>query len=314
MKLRLMTATALAVVAVATISTVRAADDPLTTAKNLYASAAYEEALTMLTHLAETADGEADVAAQIDEYRSFCLYALGRTSEAEAIAQVLFRRNPLFKLSTDEISPRVDAMFGQVRKSLLPGLIREKYRAARAAIERRDFSAAEPDLLTVRQLIDQATKLGIREESLADLGVLVDGFLDLTKAQTQAKTAASAPTDTAAVSPTRSPVSVDSAPATPLATGKYDASDTDVTPPVVLRQQLPPVPPMLMKLVTGKKGIVEITIEPDGRVGEAVMRESVHTAYDNMVVNATKQWRYRPATRDGVAVRYVKAIGVQVQD
>src|SRR5262245_61072037 len=85
------------------------ADDPLLAAKELYAAAAYEDALAALAKLAEANSGTPDLAAQVDEYRSFCLYALGRTQEAESVAQGLLRKNPMFKLQTDEISPRVEA-------------------------------------------------------------------------------------------------------------------------------------------------------------------------------------------------------------
>src|SRR5579872_1067512 len=105
-----------------------AADDTLSAAKDLYASAAYEDALSMLTRLSEGATP--DVALQVDVYRAFCLYALGRATEAEALTQGVVRKDPLFQLKADEVSPRVDAMFTEVRRQLLPGLIRDKYRSA----------------------------------------------------------------------------------------------------------------------------------------------------------------------------------------
>jgi TonB family protein len=56
-----------------------------------------------------------------------------------------------------------------------------------------------------------------------------------------------------------------------------------------------------------------VTIEADGRVGEALMRESVNPVYDQMVVAAARQWKFKPATKDGAAVRFVKFVGVEVQ-
>jgi TonB family protein len=302
----------------------RVADDSLTAAKDLYASAAYDEALSMLTKLTQSGSESKDAALQIDAYRSFCLYALGRTAEAESAARAVIERDPLFQLSADEISPRVESMFAEVRRRLLPGLIREKYRLARAALDRKDFAVAEPLFSDVRRMIDRGQQIGLRDEALADLGVLADGFLDLAHAATTTATtraAVSPPTpperDADAAPVLEGPRSASAASAETPSPSVYEASRTDVTPPVTISQTLPPIPaPMLVMLQKGatrRHGIIEVTIEPDGRVGEAVIRESVNSAYDSMVVSAARQWRYKPATKDGVPVRYIKTIALEVQ-
>jgi hypothetical protein len=53
------------------------AQDDLQRAKELYAAAAYEEALALLT-----AVPNAERIPQVDEYRAFCLIALGQGEEA----------------------------------------------------------------------------------------------------------------------------------------------------------------------------------------------------------------------------------------
>jgi TonB family protein len=285
-------------------SVARGADD-LSTAKELYAAAAYEDALTLLGKLSESSSTAPDVAAQIDVYRSFCLYALGRTQEAEAVAQSLLRKNPLFKPQSEDLSPRVEAMFTQVRKQLLPGLIRERYRAAKAAVDRKEFGEAEPQLVLVRDMIKQAEQLGIRDESVTDLGVLADGFLDLARAATAPKAAAT-PAPAAPAAATK--------PDLPPAPRVFDATSAGVVQPVALRQSLPSPPLALSKLLVGKRGVLEVTIDTEGKVVDAVMRDSVNSAYDTMVVNAAKMWRFKPATKDGVPVRFVKEIGVAIQD
>jgi len=286
-------------------SAARGADD-LSTAKELYAAAAYEDALTLLAKLSESPSTAPEVASQIDVYRSFCLYALGRTQEAEAVAQGLLRKNPLFKPQSEDLSPRVEAMFTQVRKQLLPALIREKYRSAKAAMDRKEFAEAEPQLVLVREMIKQAEQLGIRDESVADLGVLADGFLDLARASAAPKAAAApAPAASAAAAPKAD------LPPTPRV---FDATSAGVVQPVAVRQSLPSPPLALSKLLVGKRGVLEVTIDTEGKVVDAVMRDSVNSAYDTMVVNAAKMWRFKPATKDGVPVRFVKEIGVEVQD
>ena len=64
------------------------AEDSLRIAKDLYAAAAYEEALAMLNRLRdEAAAAEAGLA--VDQYRAFCMFALGRTAEAESAQSTL---------------------------------------------------------------------------------------------------------------------------------------------------------------------------------------------------------------------------------
>ncbi len=81
-----------------------------------------EDALSALTR---ARDGAPDVQ-QIDQYRTFCLFALGRTKEAETLAESIVRTDPLLKLDARDASPRIEAMFSAIQKRLLPGLIRER--------------------------------------------------------------------------------------------------------------------------------------------------------------------------------------------
>ena len=59
----------------------RAQGNDLTAARDLYASAAYDEALTMLNRLHNSDPSPVDARA-IEQYRAFCLLALGRPSDA----------------------------------------------------------------------------------------------------------------------------------------------------------------------------------------------------------------------------------------
>ena len=95
------------------------AQDSLSAAKDLYASAAYEDALSTLTRITEAGSTAQEIARQVDEYRAFCLYALGRTGEAESVAESMLRKDPLMKLDAADVSPRLESMFSNVRKRLL---------------------------------------------------------------------------------------------------------------------------------------------------------------------------------------------------
>jgi TonB family protein len=76
-------------------------------------------------------------------------------------------------------------MFTDVRKRLLSSLIREQFRTARSALDRKSFSAAEPPLTAARLMIIEAEKLGVKDDGLGDLSLLVDGFLQLIRSASE---------------------------------------------------------------------------------------------------------------------------------
>jgi TonB family protein len=282
------------------------AQDPLGAAKDLYASAAYEDALSALARVKDSAP---DLAQQVDQYRAFSLFALGRTSEAEAVVESIIKRDPLAIPDSRDASPRITAMFTQVRKRLLPELIRDGYKTARATMESGDMTAAVPQLTFVKQMIAEARSGGSADEALLDLGVLVDGFLDLSRSvlnrEAEAAKAAAAP-------PPPAPAPKPEAVVVPKLPQIYSSADADVTGPVALRQQLPTVPYSIARTMTKTTGIIEVTINEKGRVDNVVMREPVNAVFDGLVVTAAKSWQYKPATRGGEPVKYVKRIAVAV--
>jgi hypothetical protein len=327
--------------AVLAFATAVAAEESLTAAKDLYASAAYEDALSTLTRLqASTATG-APIAAQIDQYRAFCLFALGRTAEAQSVAESLITKDPLLQLDEGDASPRIVAMFADVRKRLLPGLTRDQYRAARASLDRKDFAGAESQLIRTRLMLEEAQKIGSSDEIMGDLRVLVDGFLDLTRSAVEARAtnprSQTASADVQAASPpTASSSATSSSAATPSATGPslaaparaasapktpaqplqvYDSSAADVLAPVALHQAMPSIPPGLATMLSTihRSGALDLIIDQQGNVERAVMRESVHPILDALVVDAARSWKYRPALKDDVAVRYLKTIAIVKQ-
>jgi len=323
-----------AVVAIACAVLPRA-QDPLSAAKDLYASAAYEDALSTLSRI------EADTAApersrQVDEYRAFCLYALGRTREAESVAEAMIRKQPLARLDAADASPRLESMFSDVRKRLLPSLIREQFRAARTAIDQKSFTTAEPQLAEARLMIVEAGKLGVTDDGLGDLSVLVDGFLELIQtadrrpalqaeavvaSNTVAAPAATRPT-TAAPSPaaaSRQGVTSQTAPpasrpasasSAAAAASVYTIDDEGVTPPLTLQQRMPPMPPQLQTIARAvhARGLLDVVIDETGRVVDARIRRSLNTTFDPLVLRNARDWKYRPAVKDGVPVRFVKTI------
>jgi len=280
-------------------SAVAGQDDPLRTARDLYASAAYEEALSELAKVGSAAAPSVDTALETDAYRAFCLVALGRTREAEVVAEALVRKDPMLALDLRDASPRIEELFVSARKRVLPQLIRDEYRSARALAVQK-APDAESHLKHVKGLLAQAEKAGVWDDTLADLRVLVDGFLDLTGGQ--------------AVSPAAVPVVLQpdaNRPDVPPDPARlHTAADSDVVAPVALSQASPYLPPTLLELVKRLRrvGAIDIVIDERGAVAEVVVRQSVNTAYDSLVVAAARTWKYRPATKDGVPVRFVKTV------
>jgi|SRR5579872_225684 len=294
----LLLATSLAFVESAFAQT--AARDPLGAARDLYASARYDEALAVLNDL-HAPDASAPDRKSVEQYRSLCLLALGRGSEAESAIAAVITADPTYQPGEEEASPRVRAAFSDVRKRLLPQIATERYAAAKSSFDKKMFAMAAQQFRNVVKLIDDPD-MGGRE---ADLRTLAAGFLDLSVAAIAPPPEAPKP-----VAPTPAPVAPPPPPK-PDPLRIYSIADHDVTPPVILRQDMPPLSTMI-KQQASEKGVVEITINEAGRVEAVNIRQPVHPMYDSQLLSATQNWRYSPATLNGQPVRYRKMIQINV--
>jgi hypothetical protein len=249
-----------------------AAQDALTTARELYASAAYEEALTTLARV--TPDVKAKAGVEVDRYRALCLIALGKAQDAERAIESIVAADPFFQLASADAAPRVRTAFSTVRRRMLPIVARRMYADAKAAFDRKAYPEAVQLLdKTVRviDLIDTPNRA-----DLADLRLLASGFLVLSHAAVNPP-----PQPPLEAEPTRLEVRTVSEPVLP---------STDL---VVLKQDLPPLPASLA--ASGKseyRGIIEVDIDETGRVTGARMVQAVHAFYDPLVIRATRDWRY----------------------
>ena len=118
--------------------------DPLGAARDLYASARYDEALAVLNDLrpAESGNSPSD-RRSIEQSRSLCLLALGRGAEAESAIAAVVTADPGYLPSESDASPRVRAAFSDVRKRLLPEIVTTRYSIAKSAFDRKDYQSAE---------------------------------------------------------------------------------------------------------------------------------------------------------------------------
>jgi hypothetical protein len=299
-----------AIVLVASAAGLRA-QDLLSTAKDQYASAAYEDALATLGRV--ESDSSPDVARQVDEYRTFCLFALGRTREAEALVESIVRKDPLARLLASDASPRLEAMFNDIRKRVLPSLIRDRFRLARSEVEQQNLAGAEPLLLDARLLIAEANRMGVADPSLGDLSVLVDGFLQLIRTTKEVSATAPPAATPAVVDVAAAPVSLTPprvAPPAPQSPKVYSIEDAGVIPPVALEQSMPALTWEMKRIARSFKasGVLSVLIDETGHVVEARINQSMNPALDGLILNTARQWKYVPAKKDGVPVRYLKML------
>lgn len=274
-----------------------ARQNSLEVARDLYASARYDEALVVLNGLRPNANVTTDLK-WIEQYRSLCLLALGRGEEADAAIAAVISADPLYQPSEAEASPRVRAAFAEVRQRRLPDIARARYSSAKAAFDRKDFVASQREFRELLQLIGDPDMAG----RLADLRVLVEGFLDLSAAA-----AAPAPPPKPATPP---PPAAPVPPALP-ADHVFTTADREVVPPVPVKQDVPRVPASITSQ-TRERGLMEIEIDERGRVTEIAFKARLHPLYDSQLISAAKDWRYRPAMLNGKPVRYRKLVQITI--
>jgi tetratricopeptide (TPR) repeat protein len=276
-----------------------AGQESIAAARDLYASAAYEDALAMLNRLPDSNRPSEEVNS-IEQYRAFCLLALGRTAEAEHAIELIVAAEPSYRPAND-LSPRVRNAFTDVRRRVLPSIIQQKYIQAKGAFDRKEFATAANGFSYVLDAMndpDVAPQAG--QPPLSDIRTLAVGFKDLSV--------------TAAAPPPPPPAPMTAAPVQPPPAPKppkiYTSNDAEVTGPAVIKQDLPPFPG---QVVIPRQGMIEIVIDETGAVESAMMRIGVSAAYDQLALSSAKTWRYRPATLNGVPVKFRKAVQVTIK-
>jgi TonB family protein len=305
------------------------ADDGLARAKELYLSADYEQALSILNGL--PANASAGSPTEVSEYRVFCLLALQRTADAQKSIEEIVRANPFYQPSEELVSPRIRSVFHEVRQGLLPSIVQQTYTDAKNAFDHKDPAAGA--------LFDRVLKLlddpDVKElPSFSDLRTISAGFRDLTKAMDAAKPAplapAKPPTPAApaavaaaagapaqAASPASvSPASVSpAAPPRPAVVPRSDAPAANVVPPVAVFQPMPQWGPRAGSAESHQlyTGTLEITIDEQGRVIAATIPKSIQPQYDLDLIKSAKTWRFQPATVDGMPSRYIKVMEIQLK-
>jgi hypothetical protein len=320
----------------------QAGQDPLASAKTLYESAAYEAALKELSAI----DGQQYVDA-IDTYRALCFLGLGRTADAEHTLEVIVRRQPLLTLSDEEYSPRLVALFREVRKRVLPAAARQLYASAKSDFDDKNYASASR---LFKQTLDVIAEVesGERTAVLGDLKQLSEGFLLLADGKTVQASIPAAPPTSAPLAASPAATSAATAPSTGAAAAGgsrsngtpavqtapfpsvapapasavistaaagspvYSVLDAGVTPPIASEQRLPPWNFRTGPIARTFKGRVEMIIDEAGAVESVTVLQSVFPPYDNLLQQTAKRWRYLPAVKDGKPVRFRKVLDVNI--
>jgi hypothetical protein len=273
------------------------AQETVAVARDLYTAANYEDALVVLGRLDSPGSQPSDRMA-INQYRAFCLLALGRMLEAERAIEAVLTVDLLYRPSDTAMSPRLRSAFAGVRQRILPAIVQQEYARAKTAFERGDYPSAIAQFDRVLQALDDPD-LGpdAGTSTLADLRTLAAGFRELS-----IKAAAPPP------EPPAPAVAVVAAPVTKK--GIYDGTEPGLSLPVTVRQILPS---FAGDMTSRRDGILELVINEVGEVESAVMRSPVNPRYDSVVIATAKGWKYSPATMNGTPVKFRKVIKISIK-
>ena len=292
------------------VVTTAAAQEPLTKAKALYDSAAYEDALTVLAKV--------DLP-EAQQYRALCLLALGRSQDAAAVVEHLLTSQPLYEASAQDAPPRFVTLVAETKRKLLPQLARKAFTEGRDQFRSGSRETALKQFELVMTLTADPSFMQTPE--VEDLRTLASGFIELAKA-TPAPAPPAAATNTAGRAVATATTTAASNAASPSGTAAPTAARATETPrnleppeivqPVVVKQFIPPVPAEIG--TQGKPTLsVRVLISPNGRVTDASIEQSAHPLYDRLVLQASRDWVYEPATMNGRPVVSEKVVTIQLR-
>jgi hypothetical protein len=228
----------------------------------------------------------------------FCLLALNRRAEADAAIQGMVEADPLYQPSETQASPRIRAVFRDVRRSVLPAIAQRAYADAKGAFDRKDPQAAAKFTRLIA-LLDDPELAG--QATFADLRTLATGFRDLSAAM------APPPALPAAGLPAAS------GPQALVAPVPDAGADSRVIPPEALSQPVPPWQPVSRTDRGPFTGTLQLQIDERGAVVDATLVTRIHPSYDNQLLKMARTWKFKPATRNGVPIPYAKVLTVTLQ-
>ena len=283
LRLRWSSAWGLPIAAVLCLAPNAAAQEPLAKAKALYDSAAYEDALTILTPVE---------APEAQQYKALCLLALGRSKDAVGAVERLVTAEPTFEPSAQDVPPRFVALVSDAKRRLLPSLARRAFNEGRDQFK----NGSREDALKSFDLVMTLTSDALFKQSsdAEDLRTLASGFIELAKATAP-------PPPPAPIEAAAKPTEISRPTQTP-----------EIVQPVVVKQYIPPVPAGLNDQ-GGPTLSIRVVIGVSGRVTNATVQQPAHPLYDRLVLQASRDWIYQPATLNGRPVPSEKVVTVNLR-
>lgn len=312
--------------------------------KSLYESASYAEALVAIDRTALPPARASSTSVVLQRYRALCLIALDRAEDAEREVEQLLMQEPQYTADATDTSPRFLAVLSQARGRVLPRLAQQDYEDAKRRFSERRFEDASRGFARVLTLLDHPALDEDSRGSVRDLRTLAAGFLELSRAsapeprvperamaepvEPTGQSAAAwpaepvvpvapvTPAEPPAVQRPRSPAAdVERTPALIPPPLVYSAADRDVTPPETLRQDLPEWRLMSatpLRFPGRYEGLVDLVIDETGSVESATLVKSIFPTYNALALGGTKHWKYTPATKNGMPVKYRKSVQVSL--
>lgn len=205
------------------------------------------------------------------------------------------QNNPLYVVSGSEVSPKLVELFDVVRKRTLPSVAQELYAKAKQSYDAGRWDLARTQF---RELMDVVASpaMDIQAPGLTDMRVLADGFLKLTEAEIE----------NARPKPAASPVAASIVDRRRV----YSAMDAGIVPPAEIEKRLPAWAPPASARRVELRGVLLVVINERGTVDSAKLDKPLSPYYDSLLLNAAKTWRFRPATKDGQAVKYQREVEI----
>ena len=278
-----------------------AQEGPLAVARDLYASARYDEALAMLNGVRQQESANPVNLRSIEQYRSLCLLALGRGTEAEAAIAVVVASDPMYQPTETEASPRVRTAFSEVRQRQLARHRADTIRVREVRIRPQGLSVcgtAVPRTAAAHRRPGYGRPPWRSAPARQRLRRLEHG-------RCRAATARAGQAGAEARRGGGGAGDADRArSAESVLDGRRRGGAADADPPgraACARAD---------RNQTRERGILEIVIDEQGRVINATIRVSLHPIYDAQILVAARDWKYSPALANGRPVKFRKTIQI----
>jgi len=212
------------------------------------------------------------------ERRAAALLAQGQTVKAAMVFDALVLANPLYEPNPTDLTPESLGAFRASQKVLLPVIAVRNYDRARTALASGD--------------VDRALALGREVAAILDrpLADPPPNLREQVRELLDRATAARAAADEIV----------------------YTVTDTGIVHPRPISRQFPATTPI--GVPPHRVGTLEMVIGKEGTVEQVKLHTPLNRYHERMIVSAAKAWLYRPATRNGRAVRFRLTVKVNLPE